>query len=203
VILYAGLDFDLRERGITEYEIHATWGEEMSSSLINEISRTGDYSRLPNGSVTAYSNVDPSCCPKGKSVISTICFAEPELFEATLAGGGKRGKAYKALKKRITSQLLEKMGRTLDVPDLERHVEVVELATPITMKRYTLHRNGSFVGWRNTPDQGGFDSIPQQSPVENLFLCGHWVFPAGGVAPVIMGGNNVAAMADEYLNKGS
>jgi prolycopene isomerase len=203
VVIYAGLDFDLRERGITEYEIHATWGEEMSSSLINEISRTGDYSRLPNGSVTAYSNVDPSCCPEGKSVISTICFADPEVFEATLAGGHKRGKAYKALKKRITSQLLEKMGRTLQVPDLERHVEVVELATPVTMKRYTLHRNGSFVGWKNTPDQGGFDSIPQQSPVENLFLCGHWVFPAGGVAPVMMGGSNAAAMADEYLSKES
>ncbi len=203
VIIYAGLDFDLRDRGINEYEIHATWGEENSSSLINEISRTGDYSRLPNGSVTVYSNVDPSCCPEGKSVIATICFADPEVFEAALEGGRKRGKAYKALKKRITSQILEKMGRTLQVPDLERHVEVVELATPVTMKRYTLHRNGSFVGWKYTPDQGGFDPIPQQSPVENLFLCGHWVFPAGGVAPVIAGGNNAAAMADEYLSNGS
>ena len=199
VILYAGLDIDLRERGISDYEIHATWGEESTSSLVNEIARTGDYSCLPSGSVTVYSNVDPSCCPRGKSVISTIFFAEPEVFEATLAGGWKRGKAYKALKKRITSQLLEKMGRTLQIPDLERHVQVAELATPVTMKRYTLHRNGSFVGWKNTPDQGGFDSIPQQSPVENLFLCGQWVFPAGGVAPVIVGGNNAAAMADEYL----
>jgi prolycopene isomerase len=204
VIIYAGLDFDLRERGITEFEIHATWGEEKTSSLINEIARTGDYSRLPSGNVTVYSNVDPSCCPEGKSVIATICFAQPEIFEAALEdgrGGRKRGKAYKALKRRITSQLLEKMGRTLQVPDLESHVEVVELATPLTMMHYTLHRNGSFVGWKNTPDQGGFDSIPQQSPVENLFLCGHWVFPAGGVSPVMMGGNNAAAMADEYLSK--
>jgi prolycopene isomerase len=200
VILYAGLDFDLRERGITDYEIHASWGEQSTSSLINEISRTGDYSRLPAGSVTAYSNVDPSCCPEGKSVISTICFADPDIFEAALEGGQKRGKAYAELKQRITSQLLEKMGRTLEVPDLESHVEVVELATPLTLKHYTLHRNGSFVGWKNTPDQGGFNSIPQQSPVENVFLCGHWVFPAGGVSPVMMGGNNAAAMAGEYLS---
>jgi prolycopene isomerase len=202
VIIYAGLDFDVRERGITDFEIHATWGEAMSTELINEISGTGDYSRLPNGSVTVYSNVDPSCCPEGKSVISTLCFAEPAVFEASLEGGRKRGRAYRALKRRITAQLLEKMGRALGIPELERHVEVVELATPLTMKHYTLHRNGSFVGWKNTPDQGAFDSIPQQSPIENLFLCGHWVFPGGGVSPVMMGGNNAAAMADEYLSDG-
>jgi len=49
-------------------------------------------------------------------------------------------------------------------------------------------------------DQGAFNSIPQQSPVANVFLCGHWVFPAGGVSPVMMGGNNAAAMAGEYLS---
>jgi prolycopene isomerase len=203
VIIYAGLDFDLRERGICDYEIHATWGEESTSELINEIARTGDYSRIPCGSVTAYSNIDPSCCPEGKSVISTICFADLEVFEATLEPGKRRGEAYRALKRRITSQLLAKMGRTLQVPDLESHVEAVELATPLTMKHFTLHRNGSFVGWKNTPDQGGFSSIPQQSPVENLFLCGHWVFPAGGVSPVIMGGNNAADMAVAYLGNDS
>jgi prolycopene isomerase len=201
VVLYAGLDFDLRERGIRDYEIHATWGEESTSELLNEIARTGDYSRIPCGSVTAYSNIDPSCCPEGKSVIATICFADPEVFEATLVSGKRRSEAYQALKRRIISQLLAKMGRTLQIPDLESHVEAVELATPLTMKHYTLHRNGSFVGWKNTPDQGGFNSIPQQSPVENLFLCGHWVFPAGGVSPVIMGGNNAADLAVAYLSK--
>jgi prolycopene isomerase len=201
VVLYAGLDFDLRERGITDYEIHATWGEVSSSELINEIAQTGDYSRLPAGSATVYSNVDPSCCPPGKSLISTICFAEPEVFERALAAGRRRGKAYKQLKRRVAAQLLEKMGRALGVPDLEKHVEVLELATPVTLTRYTLNRGGSFVGWKNTPDQGPFHGIPQQSPVENLFLCGQWVFPAGGVSPVMLGGNNAAGLADAYLRK--
>ena len=173
----------------------------MTSSLINEISRTGDYSRLPTASVTVYSNVDPGCCPEGKSVISTICFADPAIFEAALEGGQRRGRAYKALKQRITAQLLEKMGKALGMPDLEEHVEVVELATPLTMVHYTLHRNGSFVGWRYTPDQGGMTGIPQQSPVANLFLCGHWVLPGGGVCPVMMGGNNAAELAAEYLGR--
>jgi prolycopene isomerase len=199
VIIYAGLDFDLRERGITDYEVHATWGEETTSTILNEIARTGDYSLLPHGSATVYSNVDPTCCPPGKSVVATICFADPEVFKRVLVGRGVRGMAYKALKKRITSQLLEKMGRTLGVPDLENHVEVVELATPVTLERYTKNRAGSFVGWKSTPDQGAFDAIPQESPVPNLFLCGHWIFPAGGVSPVINGGNNAAQLVAAYL----
>jgi prolycopene isomerase len=201
VVIYAGLDIDLRERGITDYEIQATWGEQSSSELINEIARTGDYSRLPTGGATVYSNIDPTCCPPGKSVVSAICFAEPELFERALDGGRKRGKAYKELKQRITAQLLEKMARALGIPDLESHVEVVELATPVTLKRYTSHRGGSFVGWKNTPDQGAFNTISQRSPVGNLFLCGQWIFPAGGVSPVIMGGNNAAELADAYLRE--
>lgn len=199
VVIYAGLDFDLRERGITDYEIHATWGEETTSAILNEIARTADYSLVPHGSVTVYSNVDPTCCPPGKSVVATICFADADVFERVLVGRGVRGRAYKELKKRITAQLLEKMGRALGVPDLESHVEVVELATPVTLARYTRNRGGSFVGWKNTPEQGGFDSIPQESPVPNLFLCGHWIFPAGGVSPVINGGNNAAELAAAYL----
>jgi len=37
--------------------------------------------------------------------------------------------------------------------------------------------------------------------VGNLFLCGQWIFPAGGVSPVIMGGNNAAELADAYLRE--
>lgn len=199
VILYAGLDFDLRERGITDYEIHATWGERSSSRLMNEIARTGDYSRLPAASATVYSNVDPTCCPPGKSVVSTLCFAEPGVFEGALDGRRRRGKAYKQLKARIVAQLFEKMGRALGVSDLASHAEVTELATPVTLQRYTHHRGGSLAGWRSTPEQGALAAIPQQSPVPNLFLCGQWVFPAGGVAPVMVSGNNAADLADAYL----
>jgi prolycopene isomerase len=79
---------------------------------------------------------------------------------------------------------------------------VVELGTPITLKRYTSNRNGSFVGWRYTPDQGSFNNIPQESPVSNLFLCGQWIAPGGGVAAVMMGGNAVAELVNGYLGNG-
>ena len=154
--------YEAWNEGASIVHIHArerdTYKPTSDPEILNEIARTGDYSKLPAGSATVYSNVDPTCCPPGKSVVSTICFAEPEVFERVLDGGRKRGKAYKQLKKQVATQLLEKMGRALGVPDLESHAEVVELATPVTLKRYTNHRGGSFVGWRKTPDQGGFDA---------------------------------------------
>jgi phytoene dehydrogenase-like protein len=43
------------------------------------------------------------------------------------------------------------------------------------------------------------DHFPQESPVENLFLCGQWVAPGGGVSNVMVGGNKAAEIADGYL----
>jgi phytoene dehydrogenase-like protein len=127
-----------------------------------------------------------------------MVLAEPELFERALDPGRKRGKAYKELKKELAAQLLEKMKRALDIADLERHVEVMELSTPITLERYTSNRGGAYVGWKYSPDQVEA-RFPQQSPIENLFLCGHWVAPGGGVSNVMVGGINAAEMADGYL----
>jgi phytoene dehydrogenase-like protein len=198
VILFAGLDIDLRKRGITDCEISRSWAEGKSPSAFGEATRTGDYSKLPNADATIYSNLDPSCCPKGKSVVASMVLARPELFEAALDPGRKRGKAYKKLKKRLTAQLLQRMSRALGIADLERHVEVLELATPVTLERYTSNRGGAYAGWKYSANQAQ-SFFSQRSPVENLFLCGHWVSPGGGVTNVMRGGNIAAKIADEYL----
>jgi phytoene dehydrogenase-like protein len=121
---------------------------------------------------TIYSNIDPSCCPPGKSVVATMGLAEPGLFEKVLGPGWQRGRAYSQLKERITDQLLIKMARALDIPDLARHVAVPELATPITIRRFAENRDGAYMGWRYSPEEAQ-EHFPQRSPVPNLFLCGY------------------------------
>jgi len=200
VVLFAGLDIDLRQYGVTHCEISRTWAEQGAPSPFEEVARECDYSKLPSASATIYNHIDPSCCPEGKSVVATMVLAEPGLFERALEPGRKRGRAYKELKKRITSQLLEKMARALDIADLERHVEVLELATPITFERYTSNRGGAYVGWKYSSDQAQ-SHFPQQSAVANLFLCGHWVSPGGGVSNVLTGGNGAAEIAAAYLER--
>ena len=54
------------------------------------------------------------------------------------------------------------------------------------------------IGWRYSADQVQ-KHIPQQSPIANLFLCGHWVEPGGGVNNVMTGGLNAADLSAAYL----
>ena len=198
VILFAGLDLDLRALGRTECEISRTWPGQQPPPSFEEVARDGDYSKQSEAMATIYSNIDPSCCPEGKSVVATMVLASPETFEAALGRGRQRGRAYKALKDRLLPQLLEKMERALGVGDLQPHIDVLQLATPVTIERFTENRGGSYVGWRSSADQAR-NPIPQQSPVENLFLCGHWVAPGGGVCNVMAGGLNAADLAEAYL----
>jgi len=197
-ILFAGLDVDLRERGITEAELLRTWAAGEAPSAFGEIARECDFAKLPSAMATIYSNVDPSCCPEGKSVVATMGLAEPDLFEAALGPGRQRGRAYRELKERITVQLVEKLARVFDFPDIADHIEVLELATPVTIRRYTENRAGAYVGWRYSAGQA-MDLFPQQSPVENLILCGQWVAPGGGVSNAMRGGNSAAAIANDFL----
>jgi prolycopene isomerase len=198
LILFAGLDLDLRVLGRTECEISRSWPGPQPPPSFEEVARDGGYSKQSEASATIYSNIDPSCCPEGKSVVATMALASPEIFEEALGKGRHRGRAYKALKDRLLPQLLEKMERALGVGDLRPHIEVLELATPVTIERFTENRGGAYVGWRYSADQAG-DLIPQQSPVPNLFLCGHWVSPGGGVSNVMTGGLNAADLAEAYL----
>jgi prolycopene isomerase len=198
LILFAGLDLDLRVLGRTECEISRRWPGPQPPPSFEEVARDGGYSKQSEASATIYSNIDPSCCPEGKSVVATMALASPEIFEEALGKGRHRGRAYKALKDRLLPQLLEKMERALGVGDLRPHIEVLELATPVTIERFTENRGGAYVGWRYSADQAG-DLIPQQSPVPNLFLCGHWVSPGGGVSNVMTGGLNAANLAEAYL----
>jgi len=198
LILFAGLDLDLRAMGITECEISRSWQAEGEPDGSKQSARKGDYTHVPNAMATIYSNVDPSCCPPGKSVVATMALATPELYERALGEGRHRGREYKALKERLLPQLIDKMERALGVEDLEKHAEVLELATPVTIERFTENRGGAYVGWRYSADQVSAQ-IPQQSPVANLFLCGHWVEPGGGVSNVMSGGLNAAELAEEYL----
>lgn len=83
-----------------------------------------------------YSNIDPTCCPAGKSVITSIFVASQEVFKGTLGPNGEQGEAYHELKDQIEAQFMKRMSEVLGILDLAEHAEVVEVAMPITLKQY-------------------------------------------------------------------
>lgn len=203
VAAWAGLDIDLKDYGITDYEIihNNDMSEQMKDNkLVEEIARTADYRVLPTSIATVYSNIDSSCCRSGKSVIATSFIASYDAFAKTLEEDGRRGSKYHELKDRVEKQLIEHMSRATGIADLADHIEVIETATPLTFERYTENTSGSFMGWMATPRQGAFSSFSSRTPVRNVFQAGQWL-GIGGVQSVMVSGVEASNIALRYLEK--
>lgn len=201
VVAWAGLDIDINnDKGITDFEILQTNNMCVDNALLEDITRNANYSTLPISGVTIYSNIDPDCCEPGKSLISTNFMASYDTFAKTLDADGKRGVKYQALKNKVKEQLLDQMVKATGIDDLADYVEVLEMATPITLQRYTGNMQGSYMGWKPIPSQGAFSSFSPRTPIRNLFQGGQWL-GIGGVANAMTSGIDAARLATRYLKR--
>ncbi|MCI0366583.1 MAG: hypothetical protein L0219_22190 [Phycisphaerales bacterium] len=65
-------------------------------------------------------------------------------------------------------------------------------ATAMTAQRFTGNHQGAMLGWEMSPEQLGAGRLPFLTPVQNLYLTGHWTQPGGGITPVIVSAQRVA-----------
>ncbi|MBA7594366.1 4,4'-diapolycopene oxygenase [subsurface metagenome] len=97
-----------------------------------------------------------------------------------------RGKQYRQLKEDVKNKIIERVCAKLG-EEFRKAIRYSLAATPLTFERYTYNERGSFMGWKvDKAHYGKF--IPQTTPIENLYLVGHWVFPGFGVPGVMASG---------------
>ncbi len=72
------------------------------------------------------------------------------------------------------------------VTPLTANVVVHLSASAATSERFTLNSRGAMLGWMMSPEQLGEGRMGIRTPVEGLFLTGHWTRPGGGITPVIV-----------------
>jgi phytoene desaturase len=134
----------------------------------------------PSFYLLAPSLVNPSHAGKG---LSTLClsFKVPYVYSRTW-GDEVRGN--------LSHQLLDKASEM--VPNLRDRIVVMADSTPITIERMTNNRCGSAYGWAQYPRQAGIYRLNRATPVENLYLTGHWTSPGGGVSAVVASGEITA-----------
>jgi phytoene desaturase len=183
-VLYLATDFDLRklEDATHEMFIFPDW----NSDRIYADLLTGEPTAV---GITMPSLQDPTIAPEGESVLTVITL----LPFAQAASWQKGSEPY-------VERLLGVLYSVF--PELDGRITFLERASPRTLERFTGNIDGSAYGWEMTPEQMGRNRPDHRTPVEGLFLSGHWTQPGAGAGGVVVSGVQTAQLVLGYKTMG-
>jgi phytoene dehydrogenase-like protein len=131
---------------------------------------------------------DPTFAPPGKTAV--VCFLATYNHEYWCGLREKDTPRYEAEKQRLAAAVTAVFERRF--PRARGKVEVVDVATPATVVRYTGNWRGSMEGWLYTPATG-IKPLPCVLPgLRNFYMVGQWISPGGGLPAGLMTGRNVS-----------
>ena len=87
--------------------------------------------------------------------------------------------AYIQEKERIANEIIE--GITKLYPDFKSHVREVDVATPVTFRRYTGNYRGSYEGWLLTKKSMTVQLPKSLKGLSDFYMAGHWTSSGGGL----------------------
>jgi phytoene desaturase len=175
-ILYLGIEGQLDELSVSNNEVF------FDPHLLKEYQALYD-NRIPDEAsfyLLVPSKVNPSHAPKGKS---TLCLSYKVPYALSADWG-------KEIKSNLYQRLITKASAF--IPDLKRRIIVSADTTPKTIEGWTHNRWGAAYGWAQIPSQSGIHRLQRTTPVQNLYLTGHWTSPGGGIAGVVASGKLTA-----------
>lgn len=111
-----------------------------------------------------------------------------------------RGEAYKQLKEKYAQILIDRVQEKV-IPELRKHILFFDVATPITLQRYTGNKNGSMMGQRPGKKNMKAKVASYKTPVKNLYLSGHWADLGGGILIAMKSAVNTSLIVLQKENK--
>jgi phytoene dehydrogenase-like protein len=134
--------------------------------------------------VTLNSSIDASLA-KGNKFVMSLFQKQPysvwKKFETPYIAENKE--EYNKEKDRRAGVLIKRAEKI--IPELSKHIEVVEIMTPLTLRRYTGNFNCAIAGWANTVKQFSPMDRLSKTPIKKLYLSSAWAFPGEGQAPAV------------------
>lgn len=175
----------------TNYWIYANHDIEAQYSEVSK----GAFPEQPFLFVSLASLKDPGnrrIAPPGIVNLQLMSLApsEPEAWGTTAdevrSGEYHDNPRYRELKAEYSERLLRAARPVF--PDLARHVDFHELATPITHSRYTSSTGGTSYGIAATPEQFLWRRPGPKTEIPGLYLCGASTRAGHGIMGAMMGG---------------
>lgn len=179
VTLSIGLNCTAEELGFTDEMIL------IARDDVKRSDHNGGDPELSDLSLLAPSVRDKSLAPEGKgtlTIYSPAYFHQYDNWGIEYDENGEiiRGEKYQATKKEYADIVLKRVEQSLGV-SIVPHIEYLDIATPVTHYRYTGNRNGSMMGARPGKTNYQAKIAHYKTPVNNVFLSGHWANLGGGV----------------------
>lgn len=127
-------------------------------------------------------NFDPTMAPPGRTAV--VCFLATYNHEYWISLRERDKAAYDADKKRVARDVINIFEARFPVG--KGKIEVVDVATPSTVIRYTGNWRGSMEGWLMTPSTGMRPLPPILRGLKDFYMVGQWVSPGGGLPSGLM-----------------
>ena len=192
--VFLGLDCPASELG---------FGEETLNLIRSDLKREDYISGNPETTiiiVTSPSERDSGMAPSGKG---SLCIHCPACIDYEnnwgTEPGYKTGDAYNALKNEFADKLLDRLENEFST-GLREHIEVKEIATPITYWRYTGNTKGSISGVKPTGRNIRAGVARHKTPVKNLLIGGHCGEYGGGIPMAVKSASNASLIILKDLN---
>ncbi len=140
---------------------------------------------------------DKSRAPEGKSVLEVWYDTEYEYWEDL----SRDPNAYKAEKKRIADYTIRQLEKRW--PGLASKVEVIDVPTPVTYRKYTGNWKGSPDGWYVTPENmRAMEPLRTLPGLDGFQMVGQWTAPfTGTVIAALSGRQVIQLMCKEHGKK--
>lgn len=127
--------------------------------------------------------LDPEIAPPGRDILIVQKWSNARYGEI---------EDWQTVKRETEDYVLDQLRRL--IPDLDDRMVIKLSATALTSYRFTLNHQGAMLGWEMSPDQLGAGRPSNITPIEGLYLVGHWTQPGGGITPVIVSAQKVARL---------
>jgi len=183
-VIYAATSLDLEEQGAAhEAFLYKHWDHEATHRDILDGRPGGMWANVPTLE-------DPSLAPDGEHLVILTSLAPYEI-----------GKPWAEEGERYAEQMLRDFDEAL-FPGLRDNLTFMETASPLTLERFTLNHRGAIYGWAVTPNQTGTKRLAHDSPVEGLYLSGHWTHEGPASFRVILSGIMTGRLVLEHAGLG-